>query len=59
MGDLPDILVGFDEGDWHVELINGAQSISDLLAEVGFISTVTDDPYMDQDDDEDEKEILE
>ena len=58
MGDLPDILVGFDEGEWHVELINGAQSISELLAEVGFITTVTDDPYMDQDDPEVEKEMI-
>ena len=54
LGDLPDILVGFDEGEWHIELINGAQSISTLLAEVGFITSLTDDPYMDCSEEEEE-----
>lgn len=58
LGDLPDILVGFDDEEWHVELINGAQSISALLAEVGFITNITDDPYMDQDEVEVEKEMI-
>ena len=35
------------EGEWIIELLNGAQSISSLLADVGFDSDVDDDPYYD------------
>lgn len=53
LGDLPDILVAHDGKDWIIEQINGAQSIETLLAEVGFECEITDDPYMDVDEDED------
>jgi len=46
LGDLPDVLVALD-GEWFIELLNGAQSISSLLADVGFDSDVDDDPYYD------------
>ncbi|TET27628.1 MAG: hypothetical protein E3J70_11560 [Candidatus Heimdallarchaeota archaeon] len=46
LGDLPDVLVALD-GEWRIELLNGAQSISSLLADVGFICDVDDDPYYD------------
>ncbi|MFW9923579.1 MAG: hypothetical protein ACFFDW_09880 [Candidatus Thorarchaeota archaeon] len=56
LGDLPDILVVFDGTTWNVELINGAQSIDQLLAEVGFHCTINDDPYMDHEINFDEDE---
>ena len=46
LGDLPDVLVALD-GEWRIELLNGAQSISSLLADVGFNCDVDDDPYYD------------
>jgi arginine decarboxylase len=46
LGDLPDVLVALD-GDWLIELLNGAQSISSILADVGFDCDVDDDPYYD------------
>lgn len=46
LGDLPDVLVAL-EGEWIIELLNGAQSISSLLADFGFESDVDDDPYYD------------
>ncbi|NHJ31878.1 MAG: hypothetical protein FK732_03355, partial [Asgard group archaeon] len=46
LGDLPDVLVALD-GEWLIELLNGAQSISSILADVGFDCDVDDDPYYD------------
>ncbi len=46
LGDLPDVLVALD-GEWFIELLNGAQSISSVLADVGFDCDVDDDPYYD------------
>ncbi|NPE07139.1 MAG: hypothetical protein GNW80_02560 [Asgard group archaeon] len=46
LGDLPDVLVALD-GAWLIELLNGAQSISSILADVGFDCDVDDDPYYD------------
>jgi arginine decarboxylase len=47
LGDLPDVLVASDE-EWFIELLNGAQSISSILADVGFDCDVDDDPYYDK-----------
>lgn len=49
LGDLPDILVAHDGKEWIIKQLNGAQSIGQLLAEVGFTNNVLDDPYMDHD----------
>jgi len=47
LGDLPDIVITFDGKEWQVALANGAQTISSILADVGYIIENTDDPYVD------------
>jgi arginine decarboxylase len=46
LGDLPDVIIALD-GEWMIELLNGAQAISSILADIGFESDVDDDPYYD------------
>ncbi len=46
LGDLPDVIVAFD-GEWLITLMNGAQSIGSILADIGFECDVDDDPYYD------------
>ncbi|MHA1125943.1 MAG: hypothetical protein ACTSO7_18745 [Candidatus Heimdallarchaeota archaeon] len=50
LGDIPDILISFDGKEWHTALVNGAQTISSILADVGYIIEIKDDPYFDQDE---------
>lgn len=50
LGDLPDIIISFDGKEWQVALVNGAQTISSILADVGYVIDDDDDPYVDCDD---------
>lgn len=50
LGDLPDIVVVYDGNKWYIHLANGAQSISSLLADIGYIIENEDDPYVDHEE---------
>ncbi|MHA1504205.1 MAG: hypothetical protein ACTSPT_03335, partial [Candidatus Heimdallarchaeota archaeon] len=50
LGDLPDIVISFDGKEWKTILANGFQTISSILADVGYVIEIKDDPYFDQDE---------
>nr|NHJ88090.1 hypothetical protein [Asgard group archaeon] len=47
LGDLPDVLVTCSDDGWTIQLMQGAQSIGKILANVGFEVIDEDDPYFD------------
>lgn len=47
LGDLPDLLIVLDDDKWKIKLLNGAQTIGNILADVGFKCFDEDDPYYD------------
>ncbi|NHJ40928.1 MAG: hypothetical protein FK731_12935 [Asgard group archaeon] len=47
LGDLPDLLIVLDEEEWVIQLLNGAQTIGNILADIGFECLDEDDPYYD------------
>jgi len=50
LGDLPDIVISFDGKEWKTTLVNGFQTITSILADVGYVIEIKDDPYFDQDE---------
>jgi hypothetical protein len=48
LGDLPDVeLYLQDDGKWSLSWVTGAESIEDLLKDVGYADiNVDEDPYM-------------
>jgi len=47
LGDLPDVFVSHDGTNWQVITLSGAESIGELLEEVGYHFPNGDDPYFD------------
>jgi arginine decarboxylase len=50
LGDLPDLLIALENDEWIIQLLNGAQTIGNILTDIGFESLDEDDPYYDFDD---------
>ncbi|NHJ47726.1 MAG: hypothetical protein FK733_08060 [Asgard group archaeon] len=47
LGDLPDLVIAIDNDEWVIQLLNGAQTIGNILADIGFECLDDDDPYYD------------
>ncbi|MHA1188058.1 MAG: hypothetical protein ACTSSK_14505 [Candidatus Heimdallarchaeota archaeon] len=43
-------MISFDGKEWKTTLANGAQTITSILADVGYVIEIKDDPYFDQDE---------
>ena len=50
LGDLPDVIISFDDKEWKTTLVNGFQTISSILEDAGYVIEIKDDPYFDQDE---------
>jgi arginine decarboxylase len=47
LGDLPDLIIAVEDDEWIIKLLNGAQTIGNILKDIGFECLDDDDPYYD------------